>query len=200
MDSLQLRVQKRSFPSHGRARVHTKALERLGIAEEEDLEVTPASGGKAVVVTAFADEMVDEEVIRLSTDDMKAIEVSEGDLVIATRRLPIQGQVRKVARETADQISRRAGEAGDSLKDAAAQARVEASQAADAMKEHASRVKTTVTGAAAGAAARIEDYNLSGRVNAAVEAAMKRLRPAESKRLLGSPREEWRGQSGQRQS
>jgi len=45
-------------------------------------------------------------------------------------------------------------------------------------------VKDTVTGAAAEAALKIEDYNLKGRLNAAVESAMKKLQPDESKKLI----------------
>jgi hypothetical protein len=105
MDMLKLRVQKRAFPSHGRARVHGSVLETLGVTEQERVDVGVPEQNRWVSASAYSDSMVKPDLIRLSAEDMAKIGVNEGDIVTVRKTPPITEQVKKMAKDTAGQVS-----------------------------------------------------------------------------------------------
>jgi formylmethanofuran dehydrogenase subunit D len=118
MEGIQLKVQVRAFPSQGRARIHESVLPDLEIKEGESLEILkyPAKyddKSKPVSVAAYADTMVNKDVIKLSPEDMAALGVTEGDTVTVRRKVPLTEQIGKKAGEAGKAVSESAAHAGD---------------------------------------------------------------------------------------
>lgn len=135
MEEVRLKVQKRAFPSHGRARLHTSMLSKLGADEGSKLVIANESKGTSVTVTLFADSMVEEGYIRLSPEDLTALGLFEEDTVIISKKPPISQEVRERAARTADQVSERIERAGETVRKEAGKAKEETIQAAGAVKE-----------------------------------------------------------------
>ena len=105
-----MKVQKRAFPSRGRARVHTSLLADLAVEEGAGIEV--AAGEKVVKLGAFADSMVAEGVVRMDPEDMKKIGVEEGATVVVRRVAPLMEKLKKDTKSTTDKISKGAKDVG----------------------------------------------------------------------------------------
>jgi gas vesicle protein len=134
MEEVRLKVRKRAFPSHGRARLHSTLLSKLGAEEGSKLVISNESKGTSVTVTLFADSMVEEGYIRLSPEDLTALGLIEEDMVIISKKPPISQEVRERAARTADQVSERIERAGETVRKEAGKAREETIQAAGAVK------------------------------------------------------------------
>ncbi|MCQ8894090.1 MAG: hypothetical protein NQU46_05605 [Methanolinea sp.] len=104
MDSITLKVQERAFPSRGRARLNESHLKSLGIGEGDEVEVSAPGGKKPVVVTVFADTLVEVGYIRLSPDDMAQVGARSGSEVNVTRRPPVGERMKKTAEETRETL------------------------------------------------------------------------------------------------
>jgi len=153
MEGIQLKVQVRAFPSQGRARIHESVLPDLGIKEGESLEILkyPAAyddTSKPISVAAYADTMVDKDVIKLSPEDMASLGVSEGDTVTVKRKVPLTEQIGKKAGETGKVVSESAAHAGDVITKGASQAgetiKKGAGQAGEALEKGAKDVSKKI--------------------------------------------------------
>jgi hypothetical protein len=105
MEDLTLTVQKRAFPSLGRARVNAAVLKKIGIDEREDLDVGTTGKDRWITVAVFGDSTVGEDSIRLSTEDIEMLGVPEGAVVIVKKALPLSDQVRETAQAAAGQVA-----------------------------------------------------------------------------------------------
>jgi len=105
MEDFTLTVQKRAFPSQGRARMNGVTLKKIGIDEREDLDIGTTGKNRWITVAAFSDSTVREDTIRLSTDDIAALGVEEGTAVIVKKAVPLSDQVRETAQAAADQVA-----------------------------------------------------------------------------------------------
>ncbi len=104
MESIKLKVQERAFPSRGRARINESHMNALGIEEGDSVEVSAGGDRKPVVVTVFADTLVETGCIRLSPEDIAAAGAVPGMEVTVTRVPPIAERVRKSAGETKENV------------------------------------------------------------------------------------------------
>jgi hypothetical protein len=94
MDTVSLVVQKRNFPSRGRARIHESVLELLEITEGDHIDLFHDPEAKPVTLTAYADSLVDKDAIRLDEEDMKKLEVDEGASITVGRTTPLGEKVK----------------------------------------------------------------------------------------------------------
>ena len=97
---VELEVRVRSVPSNGRARVNKSLLEELDIENEATLEIIPVEGAfqnRKANVIVYADNMVEDGVIRLGGTDCESLGVSDGDDVYARVHI---GAVDKVVKDT----------------------------------------------------------------------------------------------------
>jgi anaerobic selenocysteine-containing dehydrogenase len=111
--SVTLKVKIRSFPSHGRARVHESVLPMLEAKEGEALLIATYptvwdEKTKTVAVTGYGDKQVDTSVIMLSPEDVAALGVAEGDTITVMRKVT-----------WTEKISRGAAKAGETIKEGA---------------------------------------------------------------------------------
>jgi formylmethanofuran dehydrogenase subunit D len=104
MESIKLKVQERAFPSRGRARIHETHMKALGIKEGESVEISAGGDKKPVVVTIFADTLVEEGYIRLSPEDIAAAGAIPGMEVTVTRVPPIGERVKKSTEKTKENV------------------------------------------------------------------------------------------------
>lgn len=120
MEGVYLKVQARAFPSRGRARVHESVLPELGIQTEENIEVqkyplAEEEKPKPLVLAAYADTMVDKNVIRMSPDDIARLGIADGDTVIVKRKVPLTEAIGKKVGATGKTIEEGAGKAGKTI-------------------------------------------------------------------------------------
>ncbi|MDH7509457.1 MAG: hypothetical protein QHH04_00240 [Methanolinea sp.] len=106
MESITLKVQERAFPSRGRARINEVHLKTLGISEGDSVEISAGPDKKPVVVTVFADKLVEEGTIRLSPEDIAKAGAMAGAHVTVTRVPPVSERVKKTAGQAKESVAR----------------------------------------------------------------------------------------------
>jgi len=125
--SVTLKVKVRTFPSHGRARVHETILPMIGAKEGEALLLAQYptvwdQKTKTVSVTGFGDKMVDASVIMLSPEDMAALGVAEGDTISVIRKVTWTEKITKGAGKAGATVKEEAVKAGHVVKEGATKA------------------------------------------------------------------------------
>jgi len=125
--SVTLKVKVRTFPSHGRARVHETVLPMIGAKEGEALLLAQYptvwdKKTKTVAVTGYGDKMVDKSVIMLSPEDMAALGVAEGDTISVIRKVTWTEKITKGAGATGATVKEQATKAGHVVKEGATKA------------------------------------------------------------------------------
>jgi len=120
MDGIELIIQTRAFPSHGRARVHESVLPFLGVKEGDAVEVTKLpliedEKPKQVTVTIYADTMVEKGVLRISPEDIAKLDAKEGETVNLQRKVPITEAISKKASQTGHAVKEGATHMGESI-------------------------------------------------------------------------------------
>lgn len=135
MDSVKLKIQERAFPSSGRARLHESYLKTLGIKEGDEVDLFRDEAAKPVVVTVFADTLVDEGYIRLAKEDIARIGVAPGTAIVVKKRPPLPDRVKKSAEETARSVKSGAKDAAKSLKSKTNKAEKDIKESAATAKE-----------------------------------------------------------------
>lgn len=120
MEGMELIIQTRAFPSHGRARVHESVLPMLGVKEKDAIEVKklPLSEDekpKQVTLSIYADAMVEKGVIRISPEDIAKLAAAEGDTVYVQRKVPITEMISKKVNKTGHAVKEGAEHVGESI-------------------------------------------------------------------------------------
>ncbi|MDD1655876.1 MAG: hypothetical protein LUO87_00670 [Methanomicrobiales archaeon] len=156
MEGIEVKVQKRAFPSRGRVRVHTSLLADLAVEEGAGIEVTDRSGTKVVSLGAFADSMVAEGVVRMDPEDMKKLGVEEGAVVVVRRATPLGEKLKKETRETTEKVSKGAAEVGGKIAK-------EAGSAAESVKKGATGIGEKIAKGAGEAAESVKKKVSPGR-------------------------------------
>ncbi|GAB7015602.1 hypothetical protein JCM10550A_09690 [Methanogenium cariaci] len=92
----------------------------LGVKEGEAIEVHSISLSddekpKQVIVTIYADAMVEKGVIRVSPEDIAKLAVAEGDMVNVQRKVPITEYISKKVGRTGKAVQEGAGHMGESI-------------------------------------------------------------------------------------
>lgn len=154
MDEIQLIAQKRAFPSRGRARIHSDVLSELAIEEGAVIDIGIPDTEKWISATAYADSLVESGHIRLSEEDLKVLGASEGSKL----------RIRKKAALT-EQIKGGIGKAGESIKGTSTES-----------------IKSGAAGAASSVSSSLgkAGHSVSAAFSNAVEAAKKKLKPADA--------------------
>jgi bifunctional DNA-binding transcriptional regulator/antitoxin component of YhaV-PrlF toxin-antitoxin module len=137
MESIELRIQQRAFPSKGRARLHESLLGKLGLKEGDEVELTVEKSAKPVVVTVFADSLVDEGYIRLSTEDIAKLGTAPGTMVTVKKRPPLGDRMKKGAGDTAESVKSGAAQGSEAIKSGA-------HKASEGIKSGASSAKQSI--------------------------------------------------------
>jgi hypothetical protein len=137
MESIELRIQQRAFPSKGRARLHESLLGKLDIKEGDEVELYLKGSEKPVVVTVFADALVDEGYIRLSTEDIAKMGTSAGTMVTVKKRPPLGERMKKGATDTAEGVKAGVSKAPETIKEGA-------HKASEGIKSGASSAKESI--------------------------------------------------------
>ena len=145
--SVTLKVKVRSFPSHGRARVHESVMPLLEAEEGEALLLAkyPAvwdEKTKTVAVTGYGDKMVDKSVIMLSPEDIAALGVAEGDTISVMRKVTWTEKISRSAAKAGEAV--REGAKGVSEKVHTSKVADTAGKAGEAVKEGATKAGTTI--------------------------------------------------------
>lgn len=125
--SVTLKVKVRTFPSHGRARVHETVLPMIGAKEGEALLLAQFptvwdQNTKTVAVTGYGDPHVDKSVIMLSPEDMAALGVAEGDTISIIRKVTWTEKITKGAGKAGSTVKEGAVKAGGTIKEGATKA------------------------------------------------------------------------------
>lgn len=120
MEGIDLIIQTRAFPSHGRSRVHESVLPFLGVKEGDAVEVTKLpliedEKPKQVTVTIYADTMVEKGVLRISPEDIAKLDAKEGETVNVQRKVPITEAISKKAAQTGHAVKEGATHMGESI-------------------------------------------------------------------------------------
>jgi uncharacterized protein with PhoU and TrkA domain len=157
MEEVRLKVRKRAFPSHGRARLHTAMLSQLGAEEGSKLVISNESVGTSVTVTLFADSLVEEGYIRLSPEDLSKLGLLDEDTVLISKKPPLSKDLRERATRTAEEVSERIEKAGDTVRKGATRARGETREAAETVKGEVIKAYGKIVEETAPIADRIED-------------------------------------------
>lgn len=140
--SVTLKVKARTFPSHGRARVHETVLPMMGAKEGEALLLAQYptvwdQKTKTVAVTGYGDKMVDKSVIMLSPEDMASLGVAEGDTISVIRKVTWMEKITKGAAKAGGAVKEGAVKAGGAVKEGA-------TKAGGTVKEGATKAGKTV--------------------------------------------------------
>ncbi len=120
MEGMELIIQTRAFPSHGRARVHESVLPFLGVKEGEAIEVKKLpfienEKPKQITVSIYADAMVEKGVIRISPEDIAKLAAKEGEAVNVQRKVPITEAIGIKAGKTGKAVKEGATHMGESI-------------------------------------------------------------------------------------
>ena len=145
MDEINLKIRKRAMSSKGRARIHTDVFDALGLGEGASIDLFNPSTGKSVTVASFADSLVEEGYIRISSEDIENLGLTEESTVLVKKTPPIADQAKALAKGAADEISK-------GLEKADATVRSGAKAAAEKADETGKAISGEITKAADSAA------------------------------------------------
>lgn len=130
-----MKIQERAFPSRGRARLNEVYLTQLGIKEGDEVDLFKEPSSKPVAVTVFADTLVDEGYIRLSTEDIANIGVAPGTTITVKKRPPLADRVKKGAKDSAESVRISAKGAADTIRGRAKEAEKDLKESTSAAKD-----------------------------------------------------------------
>lgn len=137
-------VRKRAFPSQGRARIHESVLETLQIAEGDLVDLTIEGDAVPHPVAAFADSLVEEGEIRLSSEDMASLHIGEGSAVTVTKRPPPGEKIRNAAKSAVGELKGSLDAAETSVKSGVARIEEKADSTATELKEELKKAESSV--------------------------------------------------------
>ncbi|MBP1929630.1 bifunctional DNA-binding transcriptional regulator/antitoxin component of YhaV-PrlF toxin-antitoxin module [Methanolinea mesophila] len=149
MESIELKIQQRAFPSKGRARLHESLLGKLDLKEGDEVELTTGKTEKPVIVTVFADSLVEEGAIRLSTEDIAKLGTAPGTMVNVKKRPPLGDRVKKGASDTAEGVKTGVSKAPETIKGGA-------HKASESIKSGASSAKESIEKGAESVAKKVK--------------------------------------------
>ncbi|MDD3574327.1 MAG: hypothetical protein PHD71_04745 [Methanospirillum sp.] len=195
MKEATLQAVKRAMPGHGRARIHEKLLSYLGIDDQSEVEVSTKAGA-TLTLTVFADTVVEEGTIRISSEDLEKLNIPDGGEVDVRRKIPLDEQILAAAESTAGQIKEGAQEIGAKLSetaekiqkgaaDTAEQISTKAKELTEKVKEDAKPIGEKVSKAAKSSADAIIDKIPLGKLSADIEKELSAADPEEAKRIRG---------------
>ncbi len=149
MEKITLEVIKRAMPGTGRARINSNVLNYLSIEDQSEIVLTTESGASQTF-TIFADTLVDDGKIRISEQDIEKLGITEGTKVVATRKIPLDEQIKKMAEDTATKIQTSAKGAADKIKESS-------TEAAEKIKEGSAEAAEKITSKVHGVSTKISE-------------------------------------------
>ncbi|MDD4484146.1 MAG: hypothetical protein PHD55_07260 [Methanoregula sp.] len=145
MQDVILIAKKRAFPSLGRVRLNVAHLDGLGIHDGERADLENGATKKIVTVTVIADKQVPEGQVRVSSEDLAALGLGDGDKVVVRRSVPLNEKISKAATDAGTSVSKSAKKIGTEVQKQTKQATEEISKAASKTSK---KVKKTIKDAA----------------------------------------------------
>ena len=149
MESIELRIQQRAFPSKGRARLHESLLGKLDLKEGDEVELSVEKTVKPVIVTVFADSLVEEGYIRLSTEDIAKLGTAPGTMVTVKKRPALGDRMKKGAGDTVESVKTSAAQGSEAIKGGA-------QKASESIKSGASSAKESIEKGAESVAKKVK--------------------------------------------
>jgi len=187
MEQIELIAQKRAFPSRGRARIHGDDLSKLDLGEGAAVEISIPDMDRWVAVTAYVDSLVDRGSIRLSEEDLKAIGADAGSKLRVRKKPPVSEQIKTSVQGAASSVSSGIGKAGEAIRGASPEsistgAKGAAAGVGTSLGKAGESISTGAKEAAAGVGASLgkAGESISTAFAQAVEAAKKKLKPADA--------------------
>jgi len=156
MEQIELIAQKRAFPSRGRARIHGDDLSKLDLGEGAAVEISIPDMDRWVAVTAYVDSLVDLGSIRLSEEDLKAIGADAGSKLRVRKKPPVAEQIRTSVQGAASSVSSGIGKAGEAIRGASPESiSTGAKEAAAGVGTSLGKARESISTGAKGAAAGV---------------------------------------------
>jgi predicted DNA-binding antitoxin AbrB/MazE fold protein len=144
MEGLRLKIKKRAFPSHGRVRLHESCLTDLKIVDGDYVDLINETMDKTVTVTVIADRMVGEGEIRVSEEDLKSLDLKDGNEVTIKKTLALKDKIKKAAGEANTSFSAGVKQLDERLRKTASEVKASAAKTADTVKTGAVKTSDTV--------------------------------------------------------
>jgi len=156
MADLRLTIKKRSFPSHGRVRLHESRLSELRIVEGDRVDLLNETTKKTVTVTVIADRMVGEGEIRVSEEDLKSLGLSEGSEVVVKKTPPLKEKIEAAAKDANKSFSEGVANLDAAARKTGETVKTETKKAAETVKTETKKAADTVGKAAAKTSAAVK--------------------------------------------
>lgn len=90
---IELKVQKSPIKMAGSCRIHESTLEGIGCERKQQIAVS--AGGRTILCTLFADDLVPNGAIKLRSADMKNLGVEDGAMVSVGARKEVARMVKE---------------------------------------------------------------------------------------------------------
>ena len=135
MDNLRLKIKKRAFPSQGRVRLHESRLTDLQIVNGDRIDLINETAKKTVTVTVVADTMVGKDEIRVSEEDLKSLDLKNGEEVSIKKSFGIKEKASKTAGDVSAGAKKVGSDVATGAKKAGAAVGKAAGSAADTVKK-----------------------------------------------------------------
>lgn len=156
MADLRLTIKKRSFPSHGRVRLHESRLTELEIAEGDHVDLLNETAKKAVTVTVIADRMVGEGEIRVSEEDLAALGLKEGSEVTVKKTPPLKEKIGAAAKDANRSFTEGVAKLDSAARKTGETMKTETKKAAETVKTTTKKAADSVGKAAAKTSAAVK--------------------------------------------
>lgn len=156
MEEVTLQAVQRAMPGHGRARINSSLLHQLGIADNDEIEVVALAGSR-IVLTIFADSLVEEGDIRISEDDLKKLGIESGSQVIVKRKVPVSEQVMAAAQDIKEKTLKGLKDIEGSVSEKAADLKEGATLATQELAEKGKEVSSKIAEEVAPISAKISE-------------------------------------------
>ena len=134
MADTRLKIRRRAFPSHGIVRITTDSLYELDILEGDAIDLINEGTGATSTVTAIADTLVENGVIRVSETDLNAVGLKDGDTILVRKTPPVQEKVKKAVNDAGKTLSGNIDSLNASVRKTAESVKTEASKTAQAVE------------------------------------------------------------------
>jgi hypothetical protein len=158
MPDMEFTAQVRAFPSRGRARMNADDLLLIPVKEGEELVVCRTGEEKTIVVTAFADQLVDKGHMRLSKEDLDVIGAAQGDTLYVKRKVPLTETITAGFDSTKEKVG-------------------------TTLDPHVRKIDASLKGGAAAVSGAVAKIPVPEQITSLVDSAKKKLAPSDAAQL-----------------
>jgi hypothetical protein len=149
MQDVRLTIRKRAFPSHGRVRLNVAHLADLGIKDGEHADLINEAAKKTVTTMVIADTMVQKGQIRVSEEDLKTINLKDGENVLVRKTPPLQEKITQAAAGAGTSFSKGVDRLDKAVRKTTGDVKTGAAKTADSLKKETKKASDSIGKAAA---------------------------------------------------